>query len=50
MKVLSFFIPVAGWILWAVKKNTEPDEAKDCAKWAWIGFAVSMVLTVLAYA
>lgn len=44
MAVLSFFFPIVGWILWAVKKNSEPEEAKKCAKWAWIGFGTSFVL------
>jgi len=37
MAALSFFFPIVGWILWAVKKNTEPEEGNKCAKWAWIG-------------
>ncbi len=50
MAVLSFFFPIVGWILWAVKKDSNPEDAHKCAKWAWIGFAVGVgcyLLTLL---
>lgn len=50
MAVLSFFFPVIGWILWAVKKNNEPREAYKCAKWAWIGFGTNILLIILSAA
>lgn len=43
MAVLSFFFPIIGWILWAIKKNTEPEEAKKCLLWANIGFGVGLL-------
>ena len=49
MAALCFFFPVAGWMLWAIKKNTEPAEAKICLKWAWIGFACSIVAGLLTW-
>lgn len=48
MAVLSFFFPVIGWILWALKKNNEPEEASKCAKWAWIGFGVNLAFILLS--
>ncbi len=42
MAVLSFFFPIIGWILWAVKKDSNPEDAHKCAKWAWIGVAVGV--------
>ena len=47
MAVLSFFFPVAGWIIWAVKKDSNPEDALKCAKWAWIGVGSSVLLTIL---
>ncbi len=47
MALLSFVFPIVGWILWAVKKNTYPEEASKCAKWAWIGFAVGAISSIL---
>ncbi len=46
MAVVSFLFPLVGWITWGMKKNTEPEEAAKCAKWAWIGFAVNTVLMI----
>lgn len=42
MAVLSFFFPIVGWILWAVKKDQNPEDASKWAKWAWIGFGVGL--------
>lgn len=47
MKVLSFLFPIVGWIYWGVKKDTNPIDASDCAKWAWIGFAAGMVIAMM---
>lgn len=47
LKVLSFFFPYVGWILYFVFHNEAPAKAKACSKWAWIGVAVSIVLTIL---
>ena len=45
MAVVSFLFPIVGWINWGLKKNTEPEEAAKCARLAWIGFAVGLVLS-----
>ena len=47
MAVVSFLFPIVGWILWAVKKGKEPEVAAKCAKWAWIGFAVGAVFSII---
>ena len=47
MAVLSFFFPIVGWILWAVKKDQNPEDASKCAKWAWIGFGVGLVCALI---
>lgn len=49
MAILSFLFPIVGFILWAIKKNTEPEEAETCLKWAFIGVAVWVILYLLTY-
>lgn len=48
LNVLSFFFPLVGWILWGVNLRTKPNTARACAKWAWIGFAVAFVCSILS--
>ncbi len=48
MAVVSFLFPIVGWITWGVKRNSDPELAGKCSKWAWIGFAVGMVATLAA--
>ncbi len=48
-KVLSFFIPLVGLILFLVWNNESPRKAKACGKWALIGFITGIVISVLAY-
>ena len=47
MSVVSFLFPIVGWITWGVKKNSDPDLASRCAKWAWIGFGAGMLLSFI---
>lgn len=44
LKVLSVLIPLAGWIMYFIFKDENIVKAKDCAKFAWIGFGISFVL------
>ena len=44
LNILSFILPIVGWILYFVFKAETPNKAKSCAKWAWIGFACSFVI------
>ena len=48
MAVLSFLFPIAGWVYWGAKKDTNPQEAAKCARLAWIGFGVNLVLMLAA--
>lgn len=50
LDALSFFFPVVGWVLWAIFKSDTPIKAKSCAKWAWIGFGVWVVINTIIYA
>lgn len=47
IKILSFFIPVAGFILWAIWRNQYPKKARNAAKWAGIGIGISAVFGVI---
>ena len=48
--VLSFFIPLAGLILFLIWKGETPIKAKACGKWALIGFIVWFVLNIILVA
>lgn len=50
LKVLSFCIPLAGAIIYFVKKNEEPVAAKSACNMALIGFAVGIVARIIQYA
>lgn len=47
LKILSFCIPLAGAILYFVKKDQEPKAAKDACTFALIGVAVGVVIQVV---
>ena len=42
--VLSFLIPLVGFIYWGVKKNERPKGAKACLTAGIIGFIVNLFL------
>lgn len=50
LKVLSFCIPLAGAIIYFVKKENEPVAAKSACNLALIGLGVNVVLTVVRLA
>lgn len=50
LKVLSFFIPLVGLILFCVQNSDKPVSAKAYGKWALIGFITSIVLSILSTA
>lgn len=45
--ILSFFVPIAGWILGYVWKQKAPVKAKSANRLAWYGFLFNCVLTIL---
>ncbi|MDE6649630.1 MAG: hypothetical protein K2K45_06850 [Muribaculaceae bacterium] len=47
LKILSILIPIAGLILWLVKKDKEPVAAKTCLLWACVGVAINIFLGFL---
>lgn len=47
MKILSFFIPLAGIILFFVDRDQKPQSAKDCLKFALIAIGVSVALSFI---
>ena len=46
--ILSFLIPLAGWILYFVKRDDTPVKAKACSTWAWIGFGINFISIISA--
>lgn len=47
LNVLSFFIPLAGLIMYLVFHEKAPNKAHGCGKWALIGFIVSIALSIV---
>ena len=47
MAVLSFFVPLFGWIFGGIKKRTDPELGSKCIKSAWAGLIVGIVLYVI---
>ena len=47
MAVLGFFIPLAGFIIWLINKDSKPLMAKSAGKGALIGFIVSMAFSII---
>lgn len=48
LKILSVLIPLAGWIMYFVFKDENRKKALDCSNFAWIGFLVNGLLSLLA--
>jgi len=46
LNIVSFLWPLVGLILYLVYHEKSPRRAKECGKWALIGFLVSVVLGV----
>lgn len=38
--ILSFLIPLVGWILYFCWRNSKPKKASAVCTWAWIGFKI----------
>ena len=47
MAVLGFFIPLVGFIIWLINKETKPLMAKSAGKGALIGFIVSVAFYII---
>lgn len=45
--ILSFLIPLFGWIYYFVKRKDFPVKAKSCCNWAWIGFGANLLISIL---
>ena len=42
--ILSFLFPLIGWILYFYFRKKDIKRAKICCKWAWIGFAIGIII------
>lgn len=47
LNIVSFIWPLVGLIFYFVYKEGSPRRAKECGKWALIGFLVGVGLTVI---
>ncbi len=47
LKVLSFFVPLAGLILFCVYQKNNPESAKSYGKFALIGFVLSRIIPII---
>ncbi len=45
--ILGFFIPIVGWILYFVWKNTKPGDAKVAGIGGIIGFCFNLLITII---
>lgn len=48
LKVISFLIPIVGLIVYAVNIVQNPEIAKECGKFALIGFGIGIVLSIVS--
>lgn len=48
LKVLCFFFPIVGLILYLVNKDKKPLSAKEYGKWGIIGFAVNLGFSLIS--
>jgi hypothetical protein len=44
--ILSFLIPLVGWILYFCWRGSKPRKASAVCTWAWIGFAVNIIFSI----
>ncbi len=49
LAVLSFLIPLAGLIIYLVKKDTEPKTAKLSGKCALISFIINLAIYIISF-
>lgn len=46
--ILSFLIPLAGWIMYFIWKDETPQRAKQACTLAWCGFGLNLFMTFAA--
>lgn len=45
--ILSFLLPIVGWILWGINRKQFPQKAQACGVWAWVGALINFMFFVL---
>lgn len=48
LNILSFLIPIVGWILYFVYRDDQPNKAAACSKWAWISVGISVGIRIIS--
>lgn len=46
-KIISFLIPIVGWIMYFIFRSEDHEKAVACSNWAWIGFGISFLFNML---
>lgn len=46
--IISFFIPIVGWILWGVWHGEYPHKASIAACLGWAGFALNIIILIIS--
>lgn len=49
LRILSFLMPIIGFILFFVKKKSEPKAAKSYLKCAIVSFVIGLIISFVAY-
>lgn len=47
LNILSFLLPIVGWILYYVFRDDRPNKASACSKWAWISVGISVGIRII---
>lgn len=47
LNILAFLIPLVGLILYLMKHEQQPNQAKAIGKWAIIGFIVGIIFSII---
>lgn len=45
--IISFLVPIIGWIIWGIWKDEHPREASQAAMLAWAGFIINFITTII---
>lgn len=47
LQIMSFLSPLVGWICYGIFRKKDRELAKKCCRWAWIGFGIAMIITII---
>jgi len=50
LNVISLLCPLVGWVVYFIQRGEKPNKAQACCRWAWIGFAINIIVTIIGAA